>query len=218
MAFEDIKEQLQSELKTRWEQIQESSLYIQIKERYENLTPVMQKISLYGIIAVLLYLVLSFPLGYMTQSNDYVAEFEDKRQLIRDLLKSSRESQDVPNVQPPPSIDSLKAQVDNQLENARLLPEQIQGTTVSAEKSTLIPAAFSQGILRVQLAKLNLRQIIDLGHQFQNISPSVKMIDLSIEANSQDPRYFDVVYKLSPLVVHLQEETPEPPPIKKRGR
>jgi hypothetical protein len=86
----------------------------------------------------------------------------------------------------------------------------------------LIPGNLSQGALTVTLAQLNLRQIVDLGHALQSLSPSVKMTDLKMEANAKDARYFDVVYKLVMLAVPSQanEAEPEapPPPPKKRGK
>ena len=56
MALEDVKEKIQTELKNQWEQFQETSLYIQTKERFENLSPVMQKLSLIGVSILFLYL------------------------------------------------------------------------------------------------------------------------------------------------------------------
>jgi hypothetical protein len=220
MAFEELRERIQSESKAQWESFQQSSLYIQVKERYENLTPVMQKVTLVGFSLFFAYLVLSIPLGYYSQSSTYVSEFEEKRQLIRDLLKSSREAQESPNLAIPPSVDSLKAQIETQIQSAKLLPEQNAGTEILGEKPKMIPGNLSQGVLRVQLKKLNVRQILDLGHQFQTVNSSVKMTDLVMQANPEDPRYFDVSYKLAVLAVPSQiESAPEPEaPPKRRGR
>lgn len=220
MAFEELRERFSSEFKNQWEQFQETSLYIQAREKYENLTPPMQKLTLVGIALFISYLLLSVPLGYFSTSTEYITEFQDKRQLIRDLLKVSRESKDVPDIPVPPEVNTLKSQIDNQLQTAQILPEQIKGTEVSTERVSIIPENLMQGLVRVNLEKLNLRQIIDLGYQFQAISPSVKMTDLSIEANTSDARYFDVVYKLAVLNIPQADE-PEPeakPPPKRRGR
>ncbi len=219
-ALEDLKEQIGSELKNQWEKFQDSSLFIQTKERYENLTPVMQKVTLGGIAVVLLYLVLSIPLSYFSTSRESVTAFEDKRQLIRDLLKVSREAQEVPDLPVPPDLATLRTQIDAQLQAARLIPEQIKGTENANDPVHLIPGNLNQGALKVNLAQLNLRQIIDVGHALQSISPSVKMTDMKIEASLKDARYFDVVYKLVVLAVPTQEaaEPEPPPPPKKKGK
>jgi len=221
-AFEDLKERLSSEAKNQWDKFQDSSLFIQTKERYENLTPVMQKVTLGAVAVILLYLVLAVPLGFFSSSSESVAAFDDKRQLIRDMLKVSREAQEAPDLPVPPDLGTLRTQIDAQLHAARLLPEQIKGTDNSSEPVKLIPGNLSQGALTVSLAQLNLRQIVDLGHALQSLSPSIKMTDLKMEANARDARYFDVVYKLVMLAVPNQTnelETPEaPPPPKKRGK
>lgn len=217
MAFEDLKENLQSQLKTQWEQFQESSLYIQTKERYENLSPSMQKVTVFGVGALLLYVVLSFPLSYYSSASENVTVFEDTRQLIRDLLKASRESQETPDVAMPPEMDSLQARISQELDSSRLLPEQKLGTEILSETNRLVPQALTKGILQVSLAKLNLRQVVDIGYQLQAISPSVKMVDLVMEMNTSDSRYYDVKYKLLALEVPSLEAPPtEEPP--KRGR
>jgi len=220
MAFEDLRENLQSELKNQWEKFQESSLYIQIKERYENLTPVMQKLTLAGLSLILIYTVLSFPLGFFSQSSQSVSEFEDRRQLLRDLLKSSKEAQESPDFSVPPPMESFKSQVEGEIKAARLLPEQVLDVSLAGNNLQLIPEQLSQGILQIHLGKLNLRQILDLGYKFQSLSPSVKMMDLSMEANEQDHRYYDVTYRMAMLAVPEKiEVAPEPEPsAKKRGK
>jgi hypothetical protein len=222
MAFEDLRDRLQSEGKMLWEKIQESSLYIQIQERYQNLSPTMQKITLTGIAVFLALLFFNAPLSYFSASNENVSQFEEKRQLIRDLLKVSRETQDGLQMPVPPDVSSLKSQVDNQIQAAQLLPEQIKGTEVVTDRSVVIPGNLINGMLRVSLAQLNLRQIIDLGYQFQSVSPSIKMLDLQMEASAKDPRYFDVIYKMAVLAVPSQNEAPgdepAPPPSGRRKR
>ena len=217
-SFEDIKEQIQNTLKNQWEQFQESSLYIQVKERYENLTPQMQKLTLWGSAVLAILIVLSLPISYYSESATYVSEFEEKRQLVRDLLKTSRESQESPDLAVPPSMEQLKSQVDAQIQSARLVPEQILGTQIIPASSKLIPNTLSEGTLKISLAKLNLKQLIDLGYQFQSLNPSVKMLDLQIEANRLDPRYFDVTYKMAALAVPNKLETPAEPELDKKNK
>jgi hypothetical protein len=220
MALEDLKERLQSESKLLWEKVQDSALFIKTKDRYENLTPPVQKAVMAGVSLLIVYLFLSIPLGYFSTSSESVTDFESKRDLIRSLVKTSREAQEVPNIAVPPDVNSLKSQIDGQIQAARLLPEQIQATQVVSEKVNLIPGNLIQGVLRVSLLQLNLRQIVDLGYQFQAISPSVKMTDLKMEANAKDSRYYDVTYNLA--VLNVPSEAPpvieEPAPPKKKGK
>jgi hypothetical protein len=222
MAFEDLKERFQSESKMLWERIQDSSTFIKLREQYENLSPPMQKLSLVGTGLVLVVILFQSPLNYFGESSEFVTEFEDKRQLIRDMMKVSRESQSDLNLSTPPEASALKAQIENQMRMAQLLPEQIKSAEVVADRVNLLPGNLTQGIVKISLSQLNLRQIVDLGYQFQSISSGVKMTDLQMEANSKDPKYYDVVYKFAVLAVPSANESlseePEPPPPPPRKR
>jgi hypothetical protein len=220
MAFEDFRENIASGFKYRWEQFQESDLYISLNEKYENLSPKKQKLTVAGIAVALVYLFFSIPYGYYSSSSEMVTSFEDTRGLLRDLLKASKDAQNLPEIPVPPNVEALQAQVTQQLQAARLLPEQIQGNEISQEKPNFIPGTLTAGVVKVSLSKLNVRQVSDLGYQLQAISPSVKLVDLSMEANTKYPRYFDVIYKLAILnIPEPTEMSPEPPPPrpKKRG-
>lgn len=200
-AIDDLKERISSELKNLSEKAQESSLYIRLSEQYENLTPIKQKLTIAGASLFVLMIMVSIPWGYFSTSADHIVEFEDKRQLIRDLLKVSRDASQVPNAPIPPDVASFRSQIQGLLESDRLIPEQIKGIENFVSNSKLIPGKLSQGSVAVSLGQLNIRQVIDIGHQLQNISQSVKMTDLDITANAKDPHFFDVVYKLIILAV-----------------
>ncbi len=218
-ALEDFKERFASEARVTWERIQESSTFNQLRDRYDNMSPPMQKLSLIGAAAAVAFFVLSFPYSYMSQSSEYVSEFEGKRMTIRELLKVTRESSDVPQIPQAPPMESIRQIVDGQIKSANLLPEQVKGTQNVPNNSKMIPAGLTEGMLEVSLAKLNLHQILDMGHRFQSISPSLKLKDLIMTANREDTRYFDAVYKLVALAVPaLPEVSNEPEPKKARGR
>lgn len=219
MNFDDLKDKFATDARATWDRIQESAAFNQMRDRYENMTPSMQKLTLYGGVAVVALVILSIPYSYYSASTASVEDFEGKRMTIRELLKVSRESSEVPNIQPAPPIDVLRSNVEMALKNANLLPEQMKGTDVGANTSALIPANLLEGVLSVRLAKLNLRQVVDLGYKFQSINPSVKMKDMVITANREDNRYFDVVYKLAALAVPAAPEIPPEPPTKSgRGK
>jgi hypothetical protein len=217
MTLDELKERLSSELSQTKERIEESAWFNQLRDRYENMSPAMQKLSVVGGAALVSLVILSIPYSYFSTSTTYVEEFEGKRSTIRELLKVTRESSEVPNIIPAPNPDMLRGNIENQLKAANLLPEQMRGTQAVGNGSALIPKNLTQGVLEVSLAKLNLRQVIDLGYQMANISPSVKMTDLAMTANREDSRYFDVVFKMVSLAVPeapiVQEE-----PVKMPGR
>lgn len=220
-SLDDLKDKLAADARQTWERIQESAAYNQLRDRYENMTPPMQKLTIAGTAALITLAVLSIPWGKYTQSTEYVSEFESKRMTIRELLKVSRESSDVPQIPQAPPLEMVRSTIDNQIKSAQLLPEQVKGTEILEDTSSLIPKNLTQGMLQVSLAKLNLRQILDLGYQLQSINPSVKMKDMVMTANREDTRYFDVVYKLVALSVPAAPTPEEPEPTRgprKRSR
>ncbi|GIL17797.1 MAG: hypothetical protein BroJett040_15480 [Oligoflexia bacterium] len=205
IQFDEIKERLKSEWTQTTDRLEESSIYNQIKDKYENLSPLGQKASLFGLIGVVVFVILSIPMGYYSDSASRVEEFDSNRSLIRDLFKSSKDGQEIPNIPRPPAPEELSRQIDDQLKAAQLLPEQMKGIEVTQDKIKGVNPDLIQGGVKVNLAKLNLRQVIDLGYQMQAVSPSIKMSDLHIEANLQDSRYFDVIYKF--IVMNVPDLT-----------
>lgn len=217
MNFDDLKDKVISDARLTWERIQETAVYNQLRDRYENLTPPMQKLTVVGAAALISFVILSIPYSHFSTSKEYVGDFENKRMTIRELLKVSRESAEVPQIPQAPPMDSIRSNIENQIKSANLLPEQIKGSEVLDSESKVIPKNLTEGLLQVNLAKLNLRQVLDLGYQFQNISPSVKLKDLVMNANREDSRYFDVTYKLVALAVPAPPEIAPEPPAKRGG-
>ena len=221
MNFEDLKERLLSSLKQAWERIQDSSAYNHLRDRFENLTPRGQKSVLAAALLILGFLVFSMPYSYWSESQTSVKGFEDRRNIVRRLLKASRESADIPDIPQAPTPETLRSQIENYLKEVQLIPEQIKSVDVVPVDSKLIPTDMAQGSVAVNLAKLNLRQVLDIGYKLKTLSPSVKMTGLQMFPDKQDARYFDVVFKLVSLAVPqvAQPPIPEPeaPPTKKPG-
>lgn len=201
MNLDDIKDNLKSQLGQTWARIEESSIYNQLRDRFENLSPTRQKLVMVATGILLALFVISIPYSYYATSNQYVLEFEDKRNLIRELLKVTRESSEVPDIPAAPSGDMLRGTIESQLRNANLLPEQMKGIEVVTADTGLVPRSLLEAGVKINLAKLNLRQIIDIGYNIQSISPSVKMSDVNVFSNGEDPKYFDVEFKVVTLAV-----------------
>lgn len=216
MTFDELKERLATEAKQTWEKVQESATFNQLRDRYDNLSPFNQKLTVVGLSAFVSLIILSVPYSSYTVSQESVTQFEEKRTVIRELLKVSREASEIPNIPEPPPLESLKSMADNQIKNANLTAEQIKSVAITNLDSKLVPANLTSGSLEVSLAKLNLRQVVDLGYQLQAINPSVKLQDLLITANLDNHHYFDATYRLIALAVpSAPVPEPEAPP---RGR
>lgn len=210
MAFEDLQERFKSEWQQTVDRLQETSLYHQLKDRYDGMSPVMQKVSIAAGAFLVAATFLSFPYGYYSESSLQEDTFLQKRDTLKALLKVTRETRDVPTIAPAPDASALKTMVDSRITAAQLRPEQISGVNITEGKSQLIPPNLTDSAVEVNLSKLNLKQANDLAASLQGINPSVKMTELTLKPHSQDERYLDVYMKLIalkvPQVLNEQEE------------
>lgn len=191
--------------------VQESESYSKMQDRYQSLSSGGQKALVAAASLFFLSLILFYPLSKISQSQILITTFEEKRALIRDLFKTYREASGQTSVPVPPQYESLKASIDSILNGANLIPEQRVGIIdVGTVEGRLIPQSLVTHVLEIKLAKLNLKQIVDIGTSIAGISESVKMKDLVIAAHPKDTRYFDVSYKLYSL--NVPEAAPEQPP------
>lgn len=218
MAMEDIKEQLLVAWNRVADRVQEMPLYTQLKERFDGLAPSMQKVVVIALGALLWFIVMMVPLSWYQESQDSVTAFDERRSVMRELMKVSREAQDVPPLMPAPPVESLRADIESRLRSANLVPEQIKNIEVGGGASSLIPADRSIGSVLVNVWKLNIRQVVDVGTQLSRLNPSVKLTSTEISANKDDNHYFDVVFKLTALAVpDLTAPPPEEPVKPARG-
>lgn len=208
MNFEDIREQIKENLKILLDRIQESSIYIQIKEKFENLNPNMQSVVIITAITLVLGGLLIMPLDTISMSNQSLEEFETKRAITRELLRASRDAQQVPNIPMAPSAETIVNQINNETKKAQLLPEQILSVSPTTADSKLIPTNLTSGAVTVRFAKLNLRQVLDMSYRLTQFGMSVKMTSLSILANSEIPGYFDLTAKVIALKVPQMDMSP----------
>ena len=217
--FAELGEQLKSQLTQIWDKIKDTESYNQLRDKYESLTPAGQKISQIVFFGLLVGVLIYVPFSQVQVSSVQIEQFETQRGLIRDLFKTFRESLGHLQMATPPTGAQLVLTIQTSLQNARLLPEQIVGVTNAQAEGRLIPQSLLADVVEVRLAKLNLRQIVDIGTQLTNLSPTLKIKDLLINANPELAGYFDVNYKIYALKVPeaLPELPPEPINPKKKN-
>ena len=208
--LEDLKEQIKASIDSVGQKIQETSLYINAKDRYDTMNPASQKITRLVVGFLIVLILVFYPMSLFFSSQSTINAFEEKRNLIRELFKTYRESSSRPDISVPPQMESLKSTINSIIATADLTPEQIMGVNVASFEGNLIPQTLVNNILEVKLAKLNIKQIVDIGTSIIGISNSVKMKDMAITPHPADPRYSDVTFKLYSL--NVPEVAPEPPP------
>ncbi len=194
MALNELRDRLGQQLKDLGSKIQESALFQSLKEKFDDLPTNQQKIVVVLLVAVISFFVFSFPYENWSNSSQAVTEFEERRQLIRDLLKVTKETSELPSFPPAPELGQIKTDIELRLQQMQLVPEQIAGVNVEMpSNSNLIPMGRQDGGIKVILKKLNLRQAVDITSQLQSMETAIKLKNLSIDSNLQDPRYLDAI-------------------------
>lgn len=217
--LEDLFENLKSKSTEVFEKIKETEIYQKLSDRYETLTPSGQRITKIISLVVLLFIILFIPLSQISTSKEFVAGFEVKRGLIRDLFKTYRDSSQSSRYPQAPSSDTFIGSINSTLQQEQLLPEQIISVSLGVAEGRLIPQNLMTHVIDVKLTKLNLRQVVDLGSRLANISPSVKLKDLMMTASSELVGYFDVTYKFYALNIPAAPvELPPEPEIKTKKK
>ena len=201
MALEDIKNQLVETVQAKWSEFQETSLYINIKEKYDGLSTPLRKLVLSGVGLLLLIFILMPPYLWWSSSSATLEDFEDKRTMLRDLLGIKRDMvSETGSTKAQISAAEIKTKVASILDGANLVPDQIKENfdlQISPQKdSLLIPATFTQSGIKLTLNKLNLRQIVDLSYRFQTISPMVKIPHFEVVATPEDPHYYRASWQI----------------------
>ena len=219
MNIEDIKDQMRERGQELWSQIEESNLYITLRERYDSLPPLWQKTV--AVLAVLfgLYIVLSIPQSFVAASSEHEEFFIENRLLTRDLIRAGRLAQTVRTPPPAPSFSSLQGQVQASLARHRVLDEQrrniIQIQNVADKK--LVPKGINQTGLKLGAQKLNLKQAIEVAEDIAKLNSS-KLINMSMQADAQDPHYFSVDYEMATFSIPFDAEPAGKGGKGKRGR
>ena len=204
MNFDDLKDQLKEKIQEIWNKIQESESYITLKERYDNLSPNIQKTVQIGVIVFVVYFIYSIPAGFVTSANERMDYFEENRTLTRDLIRAGRIARTTTMPPPAPDYTSLQQQVDSIMLRERVLAEQKKAVTPNNNiaPANLVPKSIQQTGLRANVNQLNLKQTIKIAEDISEINSS-ELINLYIQADNKDPHYYSVTYEVSAFSVPL---------------
>ncbi len=213
MTSDELKEALLNRGKELWARIEESSSYNQIKDRYDSLAPTQQRLAFWGGVALIVFVVLYIPFTFLETSWEYEDEFVTKRDLIREMYRVQREVGEAPQIPVPLSPEMIRQAIDSYIKQSGFLPEQVKSLSVVGESSSgLLPKKHVQGAVEVSMAKLTIRQVVDVAFKVVTSSPSTKLYEMTITANSEDPKYQDVILKLLALNVPDVKSLTAPPP------
>lgn len=207
MDFSTLKDQLTDQLKESWDRIRESSLYVELNEKFEVLPSRIQKIIIISASVLFGLFLFSIPYSSLEESWTYEEGFLDNRDLIRELLRASSTLKQASPLPTSSSTNILQSRVKDVLQEARLTTEQIGPIQpILGAKTKLASAAVNQDALSIQLKNLNLRQITDIAYRFQNLGPGIQPITLQIQRASGQTHYYDMIVKIFQFSLNISSD------------
>lgn len=219
MDIESIKEQFVEQFQSYKSRLEDSEYYIRIKEGYDKLTPNVQiLLKVFGAFLIL-YFFYSIPASYTSSADEKLTFFEENRQLTRDLIRAGRTAQTTKLPPPAPSPQQLTSNIERGLQTNQILAEQKLGMTPMTEvaSKTIVPKSINQSGVKTSLKKLNIRQVIKIGEQMNQINSS-QLMNMVIQADSKDPHYFNVDYEVASFAVPRDSPTDSKKPTKTKSR
>jgi hypothetical protein len=202
MDIESLKEQFVEQFKSYKSQIEDSESYIKLKEGYDKLTPNVQALlKAFGVFLVL-YFFYSIPASYTSSAEEKMSLFEENREITRDLIRAGRIAKTTQLPPPAPSPQQLTSNIERNLKSQQVLPEQKLGITPmqNVASKSIVPKSIEQSGIKASLKKLNLRQVIKLGEDMNEINSS-QLMNMVIQADSKDPHYYNVDYEIASFSV-----------------
>lgn len=203
MRLEDLKEQIQERVKDSWIKIQESSAFISIKEKYDDLTPNAQKILRTATLLCCVGFVFWILWGLFSTSSEKLEEFNSYQKSMQELARLKREMASAPRISSPPSPPALQQRVNVILKSSYLNSDQIDEVSLrDLATNALIQSPkgkignVQQKGVWVSLKTLNLKQITDIAFQLQNIHNAVKLMGLDMKTSDGYRNYYDVMYTI----------------------
>jgi hypothetical protein len=198
LAFEGIREQLKDQWADLSSKIQENSTFNNLREKFEEQTPTVQRAIVAGAAILIALFLLSFPYGYISESQTYMEEFETNRGLIQGLLRASRAAKEPSPLPTPMASDMLKSRIEAILRENRLVPEQIGEIAALPERPAkdLAPPAVTQTGIAAQVKKLNVEQLISISHALQSLGPGIKLVGLDVIQTAGQTHYYDIVARV----------------------
>ncbi len=227
--LKNILESFLERLKTSWAEQQESPWFIALKERFEELPPLSQKLVMWTGFLFVATLILYWPATTMMDASEMADRFEEKRYALKDLLHITRDVAAAPTVLTPGPPSSLKAIFDQKIAAASVKPEQVKS---SGEIPTSDIMGAEQRGYFYQIHKLTIKQAVSLAFELEHADFSLKLSGFELIAQNTDPHFYDVNYKIvnfapktaqsllpgGGLLDAVKSKLPPPPPSIPKGQ
>ena len=175
-------------------QILESDFFNVLKERYQSLTLLNQKLIKLFFIALFLAGVLYLPFYYLSSSTIAWFNLKEKHRLSIELLKAREKS----------SLSTMRdteTTLKNKIQEVTQKYFSESSTVTKESKKTLKSnSSIELIIFKVKVPYLNIRQAIQLGTELEAFS-QVRLDELSFEESENYKSHYDMTYQLSAFII-----------------
>lgn len=173
-----------------------SSFFYILKERYNHLSVIHKKIINHFILLSFLISVFYYPVIYFYSSLTNMRDFNIKKNLVQKLVNLSTTTKSY-NLKSYTKNKKAVNFIKNKIKTLNIPPSQIK--KIQKTNIKLQDFNFSAHVESVEviLSNLNLKQIIQYGHQLEKLSSNIKLTKINIQESKNKNNYFNTTYVLS---------------------
>ena len=199
--FKEIKKQILELWKSLENKILESNKFNALKERYQSLSLLHQKLIKYSIVSFLLIAFLYLPVFYFFSSTALWLEFKSKQKLSWELLKVRQKSSQL-NFQ---SRSENQVKMNLRQTARKYSPEDLNLQETASKKMDFI----KRKQFKLQIPHLNIKQAVQLGAELHALN-FVRLDGIQFKENKEYPKHYDIDYELSVFLLKEVKRIQEP--------
>ena len=200
MDFNNLKEEIVNIFKNLSNTVIDSSFFNFIKEKYDNLSSFYRKIFYVSGFLILACILLYYPFSHLYSSWKNMWSFNTKKKLTHELIDLSVSTQTSASRAYTPDRDPVQF-INQKIITLQIPKNQIKGVKKSKTTPPQPPTTFSMPTtiqtVEVAMENLNLKEVIEYGHQLEQLSKNIKLTNLHMIENATQDNYFNVSYILS---------------------
>jgi len=184
----------------------ESNSYNVLKERYQSLSLIKQKLIKLFLIICFLLSVFYLPFYYLSSSTMAWFDLKTRYKLSTELLKA-REKESLS------SMKETEITLNNKIKEVTKKYSSEDSKVTKQSKKTSNPF-IEHIVFNVQAPYLNIRQATNLGTELESLA-QVRLDELQFKESDDYKNHYDMAYQLSAFVIKRERKIKKREPIKK---
>ena len=210
MDFNSFKEFCINICKNIYTVFVDTSLFYSLKEMYDHLSSFARKALHFSLLLIVLSICFYYPLSHLYSSWENMKNFTYKNKLTRQLLDlSSATKLNLSNSYMPGQ--NPVSFIKNKLPSTQIPKNQIK--SIEKIKDVNIPAELKNFPAKmeaaaVEISRLNLKEVVQYGHQLEQLSNNIKLLNITITEDKEENNYFDVSYTIGFFTTAKKETQP----------